>query len=53
MRSFRTIVMLAVFHDLELSQYDISNAFLNGELDEEIFMEFPPEYPGELPGAMS
>ena len=50
MRSFRTIVMLAVSHDLELSQHDISNAFLNGELDEEIFMEFPPGYPGELPG---
>jgi hypothetical protein len=47
MRSFRVIIMLAIAYDMELTQYDISNAFLNGELDEEIFMEFPPGYPGE------
>ena len=47
MRSFRTIVMLATAYDLDLHQYDISNAFLNGELEEEIYMEYPPGYPGE------
>ena len=47
MRSFRTVVMLAVAFNLDLNQYDISNAFLNGELEEEIYMEYPPGYPGE------
>lgn len=46
MRSFRTIVMLAIAFDLDLHQYDISNAFLNGKLEEEIYMDFPPGYPG-------
>jgi hypothetical protein len=46
MRSFRMIVMLACAFDLEVTQYDISNAFLNGILNEEIYMEFPPGYPG-------
>ena len=32
MRSFRSVVMLAEAYDLDLKQYDISNAFLNGEL---------------------
>lgn len=49
MRSFRMILMLACAFDLDLTQYDISNAFLNGELEEEIYMEFPPGYPGENP----
>ena len=47
MRTFRTIVMLAEAFDLDLTQYDISNAFLNGELEEEIYMEYPPGYEGE------
>ena len=49
MRSFRMILMLACAYDLELTQYDISNAFLNGELEEEIYMDFPPGYPGKNP----
>lgn len=49
MRSFRLILMLACAFDLDLTQYDISNAFLNGELEEEIYMTFPPGYPGEHP----
>jgi hypothetical protein len=49
MRSFRMILVLACAYDLELTQYDISNAFLNGELEEEIYMDFPPGYPGENP----
>ena len=49
MRSFRVVVMLAVAYDLDLTQYDISNAFLNGDLDEDIYMEFPPGYPGDSP----
>ena len=47
MRSFRMIIMLAVAFDLDLTQYDISNAFLNGDLEEEIFMEYPPGYEGD------
>lgn len=47
MRTFRTIVMLSEAYNLRCTQYDISNAFLNGDLDEEIYMEYPPGYPGE------
>ena len=39
--------MLAEAFDLDLTQYDISNAFLNGDLEAEIYMEYPPGYEGE------
>ena len=44
MRTFRLIVALAVNLGLKLTQYDISNAFLNGTLEEEVYMEPPPGY---------
>ena len=36
-------------HSLELDQVDVTTAFLNGELEEEVFMKQPDSYvnPGE------
>lgn len=44
MRTFRLIVAIAVNMGLKLTQYDISNAFLNGKLEEDVYMETPPGY---------
>ena len=41
-RSFRTIIAIAARFDLELIQYDAVNAFVNAELDEDVFMKMPP-----------
>jgi hypothetical protein len=41
-RSFRTLIAIAARYDLELLQYDAVNAFVNAELDEEVFMKMPP-----------
>ena len=39
--SVRTVIALAVQNGLKLHQLDVATAFLNGELDEEIFMKQP------------
>lgn len=39
--SLRLIYALSVEYDLQLRQLDVSTAFLNGNLDEEIYMEQP------------
>ena len=41
MCSIRVILGLAASMNLELKQLDVKNAFLHGDLDEEIFMEQP------------
>ena len=46
--TIRILISLAVNFDWPLNQYDIKNAFLNGELKEEIFMEIPPEIGGSM-----
>jgi len=40
--SVRTLITLAVKHNLELDQMDVSTAYLNGELKEDLYM-LPPE----------
>ena len=40
--SIRTVLSLATIHDYELRQLDIKTAYLNGPLDEEIYMHAPP-----------
>jgi hypothetical protein len=47
MKSFRATVALSQLLDLRITQIDISNAFLHGELAEEIYMSHPPGYEGE------
>jgi hypothetical protein len=39
--SLRLILALSAIEDLELHSVDISSAFLNGDLDEEIYMKQP------------
>ena len=41
-RSFRTLIAIAARFDLELIQYDAVNAFVNAELEEDVFMKMPP-----------
>ena len=47
MNTVRVLISLAVNLDWELLQYDIKNAFLYGELKEEIYMQIPPGYENE------
>ena len=42
--SLRTLVALAAMLDLEISQMDIKGAYLNGTLEEEIYMKQPEGY---------
>ncbi|KAL6325227.1 hypothetical protein AAG906_023072 [Vitis piasezkii] len=39
--SFRVIMAIVAHFDLELHQMDVKTAFLNGDLDEEVYMEQP------------
>ena len=42
--SVRTVIALAAKHDLKLHQLDITTAFLNGELNEDIYMKQPERF---------
>jgi len=48
--SLRVILALAAEHNLEVQQMDVKSAYLNGNLQEEIFMEAPPGF--EVPEGM-
>ena len=39
--SIRMLIALAAVHDLKIHQMDVKTTFLNGELEEEIYMEQP------------
>ena len=39
--SIRSVLAIGAQHDYEIHQMDVKSAFLNGELDEEIFMKQP------------
>lgn len=40
----RVLLSLAANLDWPLQQYDVKNAFLHGDLSEEIYMSIPPGY---------
>ena len=44
----KILISLAVNLDWPLYRYDIKNAFLHGELNEEIYMNIPPGYEGKM-----
>lgn len=44
MNTIKTLVTVAAAKKWSLTQLDISNAFLNGDLEEEIYMALPPGY---------
>lgn len=50
MATIRTILALSAVEDLHLRSIDISHAFINGDLEEEIYMEQPEGYHFEEPG---
>ena len=39
--SIRMVLAIATLRNLEIHQIDVKTAFLNGDLDEEIYMEQP------------
>ena len=44
LNSVRVLLSLAANFDWPLHQFDVKNAFLHGDLEEEIYMELPPGY---------
>ncbi|THG98301.1 hypothetical protein EW026_g3860 [Hermanssonia centrifuga] len=42
--SIRSLLALTAHHDLEIHQMDVKSAFLNGDLNEEIYMQCPPGF---------
>ena len=40
--TFRILISIAASREWPLKQFDVKNAFLNGDLEEEVYMDIPP-----------
>ncbi|GJW59289.1 retrovirus-related pol polyprotein from transposon TNT 1-94 [Tanacetum coccineum] len=49
MVSFRALIAIATYHNWIIEQLDINNAFLHGDLYEEVYMTVPQGYSSTLP----
>lgn len=47
--TLRTLLAIAADQDLEIHQLDIKTAFLNGNLDEDVYIQQPPGYDNHNP----
>ncbi|XP_021723125.1 uncharacterized protein LOC110690570 [Chenopodium quinoa] len=50
MATVRVLIAVVVSLNWELHHMDVHNAFLHGDLDEEVYMQFPPRYGTPTPG---
>ena len=48
MNTVRVLLSLVAKHNLDLQQFDIRNAFLHGNFEEEIYIEVPPRFGSDL-----
>ena len=46
--TLRLLLAYASAHDLEVDQLDVKTAFLNGDLNEEVYIKLPPELGGKI-----
>ena len=48
MNTVKILLSLVTHYNWQLLQYDVKNAFLHGDLDEEIYMNIPSGFEGNI-----